>query len=161
MNGLLNPSQKKSPVVRLSFLHNKSLAMTYFRMGKPQTIIGAEHFHFWVRDGIRWFLFAIVARQNWYLRLNLLQLSTCSPNKWRKPQDLTIVSMVSKLNLNLLKRVFTNTSNKFVLKSLFQHTSRYTSVNSTVIHIVSRLVILYQSHTTPKTLGCYMVKPHG
>jgi hypothetical protein len=28
------------------FFLNKSLAMTYFRMGKPQTIIGAERFHF-------------------------------------------------------------------------------------------------------------------
>jgi hypothetical protein len=28
------------------FFLNKSLAMTYFHMGKPHTIIGAERFHF-------------------------------------------------------------------------------------------------------------------
>ena len=38
--------------------------MTYFHMGKPHTIIGARMFHFWVRDGIRWFHTAIVARKN-------------------------------------------------------------------------------------------------
>ena len=32
-------------------------------MGKPQTIIGAERFHFRVRDGIGWFPLAIAARQ--------------------------------------------------------------------------------------------------
>ena len=37
--------------------------MTYFRMGKPHTIIGAEQFHFRVRDGIGWFPLAKVARQ--------------------------------------------------------------------------------------------------
>ena len=31
--------------------------------GQIQTIIGAEQFHFWVRDGIRWFMFAMVTRQ--------------------------------------------------------------------------------------------------
>ena len=33
-------------------------------MGKPHTIIGAEQFHFRVRDGIGWFLLAMAARQN-------------------------------------------------------------------------------------------------
>ena len=32
-------------------------------MGKPQTIIGAERFHFRVRDGIGWFPLAMAARQ--------------------------------------------------------------------------------------------------
>ena len=32
-------------------------------MGKPQTIIGAECFHFRVRDGIGWFPLAMAARQ--------------------------------------------------------------------------------------------------
>jgi hypothetical protein len=32
-------------------------------MGKPHTIIGAERFHFRVRDGIGWFTLAIAARQ--------------------------------------------------------------------------------------------------
>ncbi len=36
--------------------------MTYFHM-ETHTIIGAEQFHFWVRDGFRWFPLAIVARQ--------------------------------------------------------------------------------------------------
>ena len=29
----------------------KSLAMSYSHMGKPHTTIGANSFHFWVRDG--------------------------------------------------------------------------------------------------------------
>ena len=37
--------------------------MTYFRMGKPHTIIGAEQFHFRVRDGVGWDLFAMAARR--------------------------------------------------------------------------------------------------
>jgi hypothetical protein len=41
----------------------KSLAVTYFHMGKPHTIIGAEQFHFRVRDGIGWFPLAKAARQ--------------------------------------------------------------------------------------------------
>ena len=32
-------------------------------MGKPHTIIGAERFHFRVRDGIGWFPLAMAARQ--------------------------------------------------------------------------------------------------
>ena len=32
-------------------------------MPKGQTTIGAEHFHFRVRNGIGWFLLAIAARQ--------------------------------------------------------------------------------------------------
>ena len=38
--------------------------MTYFRMGKPHTIIGAGAFHCRVRDGIGWFHTAMVARQS-------------------------------------------------------------------------------------------------
>ena len=41
----------------------KNLAVTYFHMGKPHTIIGAEQFHFRVRDGIGWFPLAKAARQ--------------------------------------------------------------------------------------------------
>ena len=41
----------------------KSLAVTYFHMGKPHTIIGAKQFHFRVRDGIGWFPLANAARQ--------------------------------------------------------------------------------------------------
>jgi hypothetical protein len=32
-------------------------------MGRPHTIIGAERFHFRVRDGIGWFSLAMAARQ--------------------------------------------------------------------------------------------------
>ena len=35
--------------------------MTYFHMGKPHTIIGAEWFHCRVRDGIGWYPNAVVA----------------------------------------------------------------------------------------------------
>ena len=31
--------------------------------GNSHTTIGAKQFHFWVRDGIRWYLLAIVIRQ--------------------------------------------------------------------------------------------------
>ena len=41
----------------------KSLAVTYSCMPKGHTTIGAEHFHFRVRNGIGWFLLAIAARQ--------------------------------------------------------------------------------------------------
>ena len=37
--------------------------MTYSRMGKPHTTIGAERFHFRVRNGIGWFPLAMAARQ--------------------------------------------------------------------------------------------------
>ncbi len=33
-------------------------------MGRPQTIIGAERFHFRVRDGVGWFPLAMTARRN-------------------------------------------------------------------------------------------------
>lgn len=53
---------KKTPPVRRGFGY-KCLAVTYFHMGKPHTIIGAESFHFRVREGIGWFRLAIAARQ--------------------------------------------------------------------------------------------------
>gem|GEM_PF-1840198 len=43
------------------FVVYKNPAMTYFHMGKPHTIIGAEWFHFRVRDGIGWYPNAVVA----------------------------------------------------------------------------------------------------
>lgn len=45
-----------------SFVH-QSLAVSYFHMGRPHTIIGAERFHFRVRKGIGWFPLAMAARQ--------------------------------------------------------------------------------------------------
>jgi hypothetical protein len=41
----------------------RCLAVTYSHMGKPHTTIGAEQFHFRVRNGIGWFPLAIAARQ--------------------------------------------------------------------------------------------------
>jgi hypothetical protein len=40
------------------------LAVTYSRMGRPHTTIGAGRFHFRVRDGVGWFPPAVAARQN-------------------------------------------------------------------------------------------------
>ena len=55
---------KKTPVdFSTGVLHIRCLAVTYFHMGKPHTIIGAEQFHFRVRDGIGWFPLAMAARQ--------------------------------------------------------------------------------------------------
>jgi hypothetical protein len=42
----------------------RSLAVTYSGMACGQTTIGAERFHFRVRNGIGWFPLAIAARQN-------------------------------------------------------------------------------------------------
>ena len=39
------------------------LAVSYSRMGRPHTTIGATAFHFWVRHGIRWDHRAMAARQ--------------------------------------------------------------------------------------------------
>ena len=50
--------------------------MSYFHVGKPHTIIGAERFHFRVRDGIGWFPLAITARQKLSSRNALLLCST-------------------------------------------------------------------------------------
>ena len=45
-------------------LINKCPMLTYFHMGKPHTIIGAERFHFRVRNGFGWFPLAMVTGQN-------------------------------------------------------------------------------------------------
>ncbi len=55
----------------MSFFLNKSLALTYFHMGKPHTIIGAERFHFRVRNGIGWFPHAIAARKTGFKNLGM------------------------------------------------------------------------------------------
>jgi hypothetical protein len=54
---------KKTPASSIPGFTIKSLAVTYFHMGRPHTIIGAEQFHFRVRDGIGWFPLAKAARQ--------------------------------------------------------------------------------------------------
>ncbi len=43
---------------------DRSLAVTYFGLGKPQTIIGAALLHGRVRDGIGWDQRALAARPN-------------------------------------------------------------------------------------------------
>ena len=57
---------KKNPKRFLLGFGIKRLAASYFHMGKPHTIIGAEQFHFRVRDGIGWFLLAMTTRQTLY-----------------------------------------------------------------------------------------------
>ena len=42
----------------------KCLAVSYFHMGRPHTIIGAERLHYRVRDGIGWFPLAIATKQD-------------------------------------------------------------------------------------------------
>ena len=53
----------------------KSLTMTYSHMGKPHTTIGDAAFHFWVRNGFRWFHSSMVVKQTGFsnCRLTLLQ----------------------------------------------------------------------------------------
>ena len=54
--------EKPPPVSRRGF-ELRSLAVTYFRIDKVETSIGAERFHFRVRKGIGWFPLAMAARQ--------------------------------------------------------------------------------------------------
>ena len=57
-------AQEKTPDTLASGVFGiKSLAVTYFHIGKPYTIIGAKQFHFRVRYGIGWVLLAIAAKQ--------------------------------------------------------------------------------------------------
>ena len=45
-------------------LQIKCLAVSYFHMGKPHTIIGAERFHYRVRDGIGWYPLAMATKHD-------------------------------------------------------------------------------------------------
>src|SRR5690606_6240895 len=56
-------NKNKKPARGRERASNQSLAVAYFRRGKPHTIIGAERFHFRVRNGIGWFPLAMAARQ--------------------------------------------------------------------------------------------------
>ena len=47
--------------------------MSYSHMGRPHTTIGAEQFHFRVRDGIGWVTFAMVTKQT---GMHIRQLSS-------------------------------------------------------------------------------------
>src|SRR5579872_5981646 len=54
----------KTPgTLRLRGLHDEILAVTYSGMPERHTTIGAERFHFRVRNGIGWFPLAMAARQ--------------------------------------------------------------------------------------------------
>ena len=71
-------SGEESPAPTTRGLRNKSLAVTYFRMGRPHTIIGAERFHFRVRYGIGWYPLAMAARQTgWKDAVASLPNSVC------------------------------------------------------------------------------------
>ena len=54
--------EKPPPVSQRGFLV-ESLAVTYSGMPERHTTIGAERFHFRVRNGIGWFPLAMAARQ--------------------------------------------------------------------------------------------------
>lgn len=71
-----NPGTYKVP----GFSVLKSLAVSYSHTEKLRTTIGAERFHFRVRNGIGWFPLAIAARQTAGLREDHRkgQIRTCS-----------------------------------------------------------------------------------
>ena len=63
----LSGTRKKKPNAGTGIgflLPTKCLAVSYFHMGKPHTIIGAERLHYRVRDGIGWFPLAIATKQS-------------------------------------------------------------------------------------------------
>ena len=55
--------KEKAATQRAAAFSNKILAVSYSHMGRPHTTIGAERFHFRVRNGIGWFPLAIAARK--------------------------------------------------------------------------------------------------
>src|SRR5512146_410958 len=57
------PDSKKPPRSPSGVFANQSLAVTYSGMPAGHTTIGAERFHFRVRNGIGWFPLAMAARQ--------------------------------------------------------------------------------------------------
>ena len=62
LRNLFKTSKKNAQWLDWAFRFN-SLTMTYFHTG-IRTIIGAEAFHFPVRDGKEWYHFAMVVRLN-------------------------------------------------------------------------------------------------
>ena len=90
----------------------KSLAVTYFRIDKANTSIGAERFHFRVRKGIGWFPLAMAARQ-----------TVCDGRVMARPPRIRAICF-----------------------DLCRKSSQYPI---TICHV------------RDKSLGCYMVKPHG
>jgi hypothetical protein len=64
LTGLALLTPKKTPEVeRPQGFSVRSLAVTYSGMPERHTTIGAERFHFRVRNGIGWFPLAMAARQ--------------------------------------------------------------------------------------------------
>ena len=62
----MNPLQrakKKPPATFVTGGSDRSLTVTYSRMATGHTTIGAERFHFRVRNGIGWFPLAHAVRQ--------------------------------------------------------------------------------------------------
>ena len=59
------PPKRKTPLKSFDLrgVLFESLAVTYSSMATGHTTIGAERFHFRVRNGIGWFPLAIAARQ--------------------------------------------------------------------------------------------------
>ena len=55
----------------------KCLAVSYFHMGKPHTIVGAGRFHYRVRDGIGWFPPAIATKQDRKIQRVALRFRIC------------------------------------------------------------------------------------
>ena len=62
MTGCLYNNKKPHPASWKGFLGKKPGDDRLWH-GQLHTIIGAKWFHFWVRDGIRWYPLALVARQ--------------------------------------------------------------------------------------------------
>ena len=104
-----------------AFLKPGSVLLSH---GISHTIIGAERFHFRVRNGIGWFTLAIAARQ------------TGMKNGVRVKLSPTATSQ----------------------NGIARHNSTLTPFFIRKVVKVSGLLRLEPS---PKSLGCYMVKPHG
>ena len=65
-------TKKPRPAKQIGVFRIWRLTMTYSHMGKPHTTIGDASFHFWVRDGVRWFQRSMVVKQFfWSLRVLL------------------------------------------------------------------------------------------
>ena len=118
--------------------------MCYSHMGKPHTTIAANTFHCWVRDGIRWYRIAMVARRKRY---------TCR----------RAVSACHALSVALcftIARVLVCINNVGKADSLISKVSKpwwlALSLRGVCCPIAHSCV---SCHTKP--FGCCMVKPHG
>ena len=71
------PKAKTPEIFRPRGLRIRSLAVTYSGMPERHTTIGAERFHFRVRNGIGWFPLAIATRQTFWLMGRAFTRPTC------------------------------------------------------------------------------------